>query len=157
MTPNPEKVNFFRKHKEEIGVLINKENTRRERRNAAPLSEEEIDQAMGEMMQLVENGERLRTYKFPEIVVEPTQHDRIEQPIAQRSPNANKSHAKNSFQFEAVICANGFLLNFTKDGKNKSFIFKNEKELMSIFRDTLFFELKNSKIEQAEKKESDIQ
>lgn len=156
MTPNPEKVNFFRKHKEEIGVLINKENIRRERRSAAPLSEEEIDQAMGEMMQLVENGERLRSYKFPEIVIEPTQHDRIEQPIAQRSPHANKSHAKNSFQFEAVICANGFLLNFTKNGDNKSFIFKNEKELMSIFRDTLFFELKKGK-EQAIDKEPDIQ
>lgn len=130
--PNPAKMQFFKENKE-CRDLIDKENVRRTKRNLALLTDQEIDDAVGEMMALAKEGQRIRTFKFPDLPATP--------PVqAQPSIPITKKH-KDSFQFEAVVCANGFLLNMNRSGKQESFIFKTEEDLMSIFKQTVFIAL----------------
>lgn len=146
--PDPAKIKFIKENKEDVSKMVQRENVRRSRAQADPLSDAEIDEAVGEMMEIVDNGGRIRQFQFPEIkapqlphdqkirdIASPTQH-RIEKSVPR--PQNTRQQATS---FEVVSCKNGFILNIGKNGTVEPFVFKNAKELMRIFKNTLFVDL----------------
>lgn len=123
MEISEEKKQFFINHKEEIGKLIEKFNGRRIHAGADPLTEDEIDQGVEEMMELAQSGGNLMTYRFP--IPEPNRVVKTESPKIQGS----------KVSFEIVKCSNGFIM--TQAGKD-AFIFKTAQELLGILKGVLF-------------------
>ncbi len=145
--PNPAHVAFFRENKEDILKMIVAENRRREVRSLEALSDDEIDDAVGEMMSLVSQGQRLRAFHFPtkgETVrpPEPARPDRPERPAPQ---NQRPETKLNAFVFEVVVCGNGFLMNVKSEKGLLPWIFRTEAELLEIFRSTIFKKLEELK------------
>ena len=144
--PDPARISFFNEHKKEINDMVNSENCRRVIRKVQLLSDEEIYDAVGEIMSLAAQGQRIRAFRFPNagVPIEP-QRDASRpfdpRQATQRGPKASN----NSCTFEAVVCANGFLLNVASSKGPQSFIFKTEDDLMAIFRETVFAEFERLK------------
>ena len=140
--PDPKVTEFAQEHDQEIKKMMLAENNRRIVRNLQPLSREEAYDAVCEMRALVSQGQRIRAFRFPNagIPIEP-QRD-TQRPTDPRQPMQRKPQASNnSYAFEAVFCANGFLLNVASAKGPQSFIFKTEDDLMTIFRETVFAEI----------------
>lgn len=142
---DPKKVAFFKANKKEIGDLISRENRRRQVRQLQPLMEEEIDEAVSEMMSLAAQNQRLRAFKFSTAgtPIEPTKQtpQSLGSLAPIHSPQPAKKDQAANFSFEAVVCSNGFLLKCASEKEQLSFIFKTEADLMQIFRETVFPEL----------------
>lgn len=147
MEPDPKKVAFFQSNKAEISEMIKRENIRRERRNLIPLSEDEIDDAIGEMMSLVAEKQRIRAFKFPELPKKPEPQRPSNVVPMPQSPKRQSANPK-AFMFETMVCANGFLLSVTAPDGPQQFIFKTEDDLMEIFRETVFKRFREMKLKE---------
>ena len=147
--PDPKKIAFLRSNKDEISKMVMRENRRRAVRNIPSLSDDEMDIAITEMMSIVADKQRLGAFKFPNtgVPIEPQKDN--PHPQDQRQPKRPQS-PNNSYSFEAVGCANGFLLNVASAKGPKSFIFKTEDDLMVIFRETVFAEFEKLKAKKEE-------
>ncbi len=152
MPPSPDRIAFFRENKADIDSMVRAENVRRSRRSLVALNDDEIDDAIGQMMSIIKGGGRIRQFKFPSTGV-PITPAEVSQNLAVLAPQqprpitplpiTGKRVAGDVFQFEVVKCANGFLLSQTKSGELKTFIFKTPEDLMDIFKDGLFKEITN--------------
>jgi|TARA_Y100000310_G_C20693769_1_gene824077 hypothetical protein len=144
--PDPRKIKFFRENKEVIDKKVRSENVRRSRRDIDPLSDDEIDQAIQEMMEMAADNGRVQSYKFPMISkpIEPQDHGPS---LTINKPQIPKIKGANIFTFEAKICSNGYLLSVANNNDIESYIFKDENDLVEIFRETVFSNLKESKNE----------
>lgn len=123
--PTPEKIAFFTAHKDEINTIIIRENSQRKKDKMESLSEEEIDVAIGEIMEFKMAGKSILKYKFAPGTT-PIEVEKVDEPKSVQSSDTKR--------FEIVSCENGFMLK--KD--NTKFIFKTPKDLMKIFNDILF-------------------
>src|SRR3990167_108478 len=99
--PNPARISFFNEHKKEINDMVNSENCRRVIRKVQLLSDEEIYDAVGEIMSLAAQGQRIRAFRFPNagVPIEPQRdasHPMDPRQPMQRGPKASS----NSYAFE---------------------------------------------------------
>lgn len=125
--PTPERIAFFTANKDEMNTIIVRENSQRNKNRMEPLSEEEIDLAIDEIMQHKAAGKSILKYKFA-----PGTTPKADDPSESREPASIQS--SNSKRFEVLSCENGFVLKFGAT----SFIFRTPKELMKIFDGVLF-------------------
>ena len=136
---DPKKMVFVKEHNDEISKMVRRENARRDKRSMPDLSDSEVDEAVGEMMELVASGSRIRAYQFP--TTASPQAPQGPQNIQSRPspPKVPLVPLSDAFHFNIMPCANGFILNAKQVNEAKSFLFKTEKELMKIFKE-MFFE-----------------
>ena len=130
---------IFLAHKEQIQKKIVTENNRRVTLQGVPeLTPEETEVVVSEIISILRNGGRVAEYKFTE--------PKTNQTVKKTGSVSQKQNFNGELiNFDVVMCSNGFVLNMNKDGIIKPYIFKSEKELMEIFKETLFGRLKKMK------------
>lgn len=137
---------IFVAHKEQIQKKILTENNRRTKLLRVPeLTPEETQAAVNEIIEIIRGGGRASEYKFQEPELPDAVSKQQEKLPVQQKPIQQRMLNGELIKFDIVLCSNGFVLNMEKNGEIQPFIFKNEKELMLIFKETLFSKLKKMK------------
>ena len=108
-----EKQKFLSENLDKVRMLVERENVSRGKAGVGPLTEEEIDAAVGELMS---SDVTFNTYTFEE-------PQRAEKP---------RPVPVGIFRFEIQRCANGFLMSVLGDNSGK-YIFKTQRELGRVF------------------------
>lgn len=143
---------IFTAHKDQIQKKILTENNRRVKLLRVPvLTPDETQVAVTEMIGIIREGGRVAEYKFedPEPAIQ--QQSDTSKAVGPRQSAQKLALNGESIKFDIVMCSNGFVLNMDKNGMIQPFIFKTEKELMEIFKESLFEKLKKMKEKKEEK------
>lgn len=120
--PTPEKIKFYEANKDEMNTLVIKENSRRSATKEKLLTEDDIDEALDDIMDLVSSGGKISDFKFKGGVS-----------VAKANVTVNgsidsKDNDPSAINFSIARCQNGFLLKSSDD----KFIFKTQRDLLKI-------------------------
>ena len=126
----PAKIEFLKANRDDISRIVEEENSRRVKSDVDPVTNEDIDTGIDEMMALVSRGGNINQFRF-KIHDLPKPSDMA---AARQSRSLKKDKEPVSYSFDVEICSNGFLLKTRQGDKVDSFIFKTEQELLAIFK-----------------------